>query len=75
VIEISGKMGIPRPDLFPVGTEITPPVLSLVALPITLAAFPWITGRCTLRSRFIATPFLAIVLGIIAWLDHACIGK
>jgi hypothetical protein len=29
----------------------------------------------TLRSLFIATTFLAIVLGMIAWLDRAWIGK
>ena len=31
--------------------------------------------RFTLRSLFIATTFLAIVLGMIAWLDRAWIGK
>ena len=34
--------------------------------------WPW---RFTLRSLFIATTFLAIVLGMIAWLDHSWIGK
>jgi hypothetical protein len=34
--------------------------------------WPW---RFTLRSLFIATTFLAIVLGLIAWLDHSWIGK
>jgi hypothetical protein len=29
----------------------------------------------TLRSLFIATTFLAILLGMIAWLDHSWIGK
>jgi hypothetical protein len=29
----------------------------------------------TLRSMFIATTFLAIVLGMCAWLDHSWIGK
>jgi hypothetical protein len=29
----------------------------------------------TLRSLFIVTTFLAIVLGMIAWLDRAWIGK
>ena len=31
--------------------------------------------RFTLRSLFIATTFLAVVLGMIAWLDRAWIGK
>jgi hypothetical protein len=31
--------------------------------------------RFTLRSLFIATTFLALVLGMIAWLDHSWIGK
>jgi hypothetical protein len=34
--------------------------------------WPW---RFTLRSQFIATTFLAVVLGMIAWLDRAWIGK
>jgi hypothetical protein len=33
---------------------------------------PW---RFTLRTLFIATTFLAVVLGMIAWLDHSWIGK
>jgi hypothetical protein len=32
-------------------------------------------SRFTLRSLFIATTFLAVVLGTIAWLDPAWIGK
>jgi hypothetical protein len=35
---------------------------------------PW-PLRFTLRSLFIATTFLAVVLGMIAWLDRAWIGK
>jgi hypothetical protein len=31
--------------------------------------------RFTLRSLFILTTFLAVVLGMIAWLDRAWIGK
>ena len=31
--------------------------------------------RFKLRSLFIATTFLAVVLGMIAWLDRAWIGK
>jgi hypothetical protein len=34
--------------------------------------WPW---RFTLRSLFIATTFLAVVLGMIAWVDRAWIGK
>ena len=34
--------------------------------------WPW---RFTLRSLFIVTTFLAFVLGMIAWLDRAWIGK
>jgi hypothetical protein len=36
--------------------------------------FPW-PPRFTLRSLFIVTTFLAVVLGMIAWLDRAWIGK
>jgi hypothetical protein len=35
-------------------------------------AWPW---RFTLRSLFIATTFLGVVLGMIAWLDRAWIEK
>jgi hypothetical protein len=34
--------------------------------------WPW---RFTLRSLFIVTTFLAVVLGMMAWLDRAWIGK
>jgi hypothetical protein len=34
--------------------------------------WPW---RFDLRSLFIATTFLAVVLGMTAWLDHSWIGK
>jgi hypothetical protein len=34
--------------------------------------WPW---RFTLRNLFVATTFLAVVLGMIAWLDRAWIGK
>jgi hypothetical protein len=34
--------------------------------------WPW---QFNLRSLFIATTFLAAVLGMIAWLDHSWIGK
>jgi hypothetical protein len=42
-----------------------------------VATVPWlrsISFRFSLRSLFIATTFLAIVLGMIAWLDRAWIG-
>ena len=39
-----------------------------------LCQFRW-PPRFTLRSLFIATTFLAVVLGMIAWLDRAWIGK
>jgi hypothetical protein len=49
--------------------------LTLVAGSLAMAfqlRWPW---RFTLRSLFIATTFLAVVLGMIAWLDRAWIGK
>ena len=49
--------------------------LVLRSRPVAMALrlrWPW---RFTLRSLFIATTFLAIVLGMIAWLDKAWIGK
>jgi hypothetical protein len=35
----------------------------------------WPPWRFTLRSLFTSTTFLAVVLGMIAWLDRAWIGK
>jgi hypothetical protein len=35
----------------------------------------WPPLRFTLRSLFIATTFLAVVSGMIAWLDHGWIGR
>jgi hypothetical protein len=35
----------------------------------------WPPWRFTLRSLFVLTTFLAVVLGMIAWLDRAWIGK
>jgi hypothetical protein len=35
----------------------------------------WPPWRFTLRSLFVVTTFLAVVLGMIAWLDRAWIGK
>jgi hypothetical protein len=50
------------------------PVILLTGI---IAALTWIRApwRFTLRSLFIATTFLAVVLGMIAWLDRAWIGK
>jgi hypothetical protein len=36
---------------------------------------PWPPWRFDLRSLFILTTFLAVVLGMSAWLDRAWIGK
>ena len=53
------------------------PYWCLVLLSGSIAAIPWIRCRCRfrLRSLFIATTFLAVVQGMIAWLDRAWIGK
>jgi hypothetical protein len=55
------------------------PFWFLVTISATLSAvtFPWkfLTWRFTLRHLFIATTFLAVVLGMIAWLDRAWIGQ
>jgi hypothetical protein len=42
---------------------------------LAMALRPRWPPRFTLRSLFIATTFLAVVLGMIAWLDRAWIGK
>ena len=47
-------------------------VLTIGSLAMSLRIRPW---RFTPRSLFIATTFLAVVLGMIAWLDRAWIGK
>jgi hypothetical protein len=41
----------------------------------SLASLPWMRWRFSLRTLFIATTFLAVVLGMIAWLDRAWSGK
>jgi hypothetical protein len=46
--------------------------LSLVGLLMGMHKRPL---RFTLRSLFIVTTFLAVVLGMIAWLDRSWIGK
>jgi hypothetical protein len=53
------------------------PYWFLVPVFATLSAVPWIRPprRFSLRTLFIAITFLAIVLGMIAWLDRAWIGK
>jgi phosphotransferase system glucose/maltose/N-acetylglucosamine-specific IIC component len=52
------------------------PVL-LSALSAGLATIPWIRRpyRFSLRTLLIATTLLAVVLGMIAWLDRSWIGK
>ena len=50
--------------------------LTLLISPFAIfAAASWRKWRFTLRTLFIATTFLAVVLGMIAWLDRAWIGK
>ena len=44
-------------------------------LPAILFQLRWTPWRFALRTLFIVTTFLAIVLGMIAWLDRAWIGK
>jgi hypothetical protein len=51
------------------------PIWFLVLTAGSLTVLLRIRWRFTLRSRFIATTFLAVVLGMIAWLDRAWIGK
>jgi hypothetical protein len=64
-------------DPSPVGTGVWVPYW-FVVLVCGLLGFglrlPW-PPRFTLRSLFIAITFLAVVLGMIAWLDRAWIGK
>jgi hypothetical protein len=43
--------------------------------PAILFQLRWTPWRFTLRSMFALTTFLAVVLGMIAWLDRAWIGK
>ena len=49
--------------------------LSLMTGLLAMACRPKWPPRFTLRELFIATTFVAIVLGMIAWLDRAWIGK
>jgi hypothetical protein len=54
------------------------PYWCLVLLSGSVAAIPWIGKsnlQFTLRHLFIPTTFLAVVLGMIAWLDRAWTGK
>ena len=55
-------------------TRINVPYWFITPLVAAAACLPWIK-RFSLRSLFIATTFLAVVLGMIAWLDHSWIGK
>jgi hypothetical protein len=47
----------------------------LIAGALSIAYWPRVKYRFSLRTLFIATTFLAVVLGMIAWLDRAWIGK
>jgi hypothetical protein len=58
-------------------TEVTVPYWFLVLASGSLSMlfrmrWPW---QFNLRSLFVATTFLAVVLGMIAWLDHSWIGR
>ena len=58
-------------------TQASLPISSLVVASAAislLSVFPF-SGRFSLRTLFFVTTFLAFVLGMIAWLDHAWIGK
>jgi hypothetical protein len=47
----------------------------LIAGALSFAPWPRVTYRFTLRTLFIAMTLLAVVLGMIAWLDRAWLGK
>jgi hypothetical protein len=47
----------------------------LIAGALSFAYWPRVKYRFSLRSLFIVTTFLAVVLDMIAWLDRAWIGK
>ena len=59
------------------GIVLAMPHWFLVLLTGTLSAILWTKQqwRFTLRSLFIVTTFLAVVLGMIAWLDRVWIAK
>jgi hypothetical protein len=48
--------------------------LGLTTLALAIVFRHW-SGRFNLRSLFVVTTFLAVVLGMSAWLDRAWIGK
>jgi hypothetical protein len=56
-------------------TEFVIPYWLPISISISLAALPWLPFRFSLRSLFIATTALAILMGMIVWLDQAWIGK
>ena len=73
----SGPLGDSKRTIPQLGSVLIVPYWFLVLTSGSLAMafqmrWPW---RFTLRSLFIATTFLAVVLGMIAWLDRAWIGK
>ena len=53
------------------------PYWFLVLLSAIFALSPWIRSskRVSLRTLLIATTLVAVVLGMIAWVDHSWIGK
>jgi hypothetical protein len=61
----------------PVNPSLVVPHWFAIVLAGALALVPWSRARCRfgLRSMLIAVTLLAIVLGIVAWLDRAWIGK
>jgi hypothetical protein len=70
-------LGLAAPALYIQVSLVMLPYWFLVLMSGSLAMlfqlrWPW---RFTLRSLFIVTTFLAVVLGMIAWLDRALIGK
>ena len=72
-----GSMGFYTSTTIGPGSMVAVPYWFVVLSAGILAAlfqlrWPW---RFTLRSLFIATTFLAVVLGMIAWLDRAWIWK
>jgi hypothetical protein len=64
-------------DRQPWGINISVPIWSLVVAFAGIALLFWFlpSRRFSLRSLFIATTFLAVVLGMIAWLDRTLYGK
>jgi hypothetical protein len=64
-------------DRQPWGIDVSVPIWFLNVAFAGIALLFWLPSsrRFSLRSLFIATTFPAVVLGMIAWLDRAWIGK